>query len=341
MPLTPFSQENKVKTNTDYPKLVLDYKERALVIFIEPAPVMEYRHTLKAPEIGPDGKVLKEIRDGKGGRQFEVAQTEFIGQHLCFGNFDVLQRAGVDPEACPTCAAAVEGNGIDPPKEYYAMNIIRYALKANSWELKDPFSVECVAWVFSGTRFNQIVDLAADWDDLRKHDVKLGPCENAQFQKYDINVIQKAEWLQSKERKELVAQEYANNKCPDLSALCARKVDRSSVLEDIARVQERYAQAYGITSSPVLTQSATQAVDSDIAALLGDDVVTTDSNDSVDEEPIIEGGSIFDPTDSEPMPTPKKSVKKQKVEKVIDEDESGESADLGSMDMDEILNLLN
>lgn len=341
MPQITFSTENKVKTNNNYPLLTLDYDERALVILIEPAPTMEYRHTLVAPEIGPDGKVLKETKEGRGGKPYDVTQTEFIGRHLCFGNFDVLQAKGVDPDSCPTCAAAVEGNGIEPPKEHYAMHVIRYALKPNSWQIRDPFTVTCEAWTFAGNRFNQLVDLAADWDDLRKHDAKLGPCENKQYQKYDINVIQKAEWLQSDERKKRVAEEYANNKCPDLAALIARRADKGQVIEDIARVQERYAQAYGLSTGVVaMPTQQTQTMDADIAALLGDDEPKESSNvpDPFNGE-AEDGLSVFKDSDTDSIesePTTTKKTRAKKAEAV-----EPEKSDAGTVaDMDDILKLL-
>lgn len=269
MPRVEFATENKTKDgNDDYPRLKLKFQERALIIAIEKTPMTEFVHTLRAPEIGPDGNVLKEIKDGKRG-QYEQVKQEFIGQHICFGNFDVLSAQGVDPDGCPTCAAAVEGNGIEAPKQRYAMHIIRYALKPNNWELKDPFGVTCEAWVFPASRFNQLVDFAADWKGLQKNDIKLGPCENEGFQKYDINIVNDAKWLDSDhpDRMEKVKAEYNNNKSEDLSVLIARHIEKSRAQEDIARVKERFAQAYGGTP----TQSKSSVATADLTSMLSSD----------------------------------------------------------------------
>jgi hypothetical protein len=266
-----FSAENKVANNNDYPRLKLEHGERALIVCIEPDPEMEFVHTLRAPEIGPDGRVIKEMKQGKKG-EYEAPKMEFIGQHLCFGNFDKVSDKGVDPENCPTCRAAVEEDGVDAPLPRYAMHVLRYGLQPGGWTVREPFSITCEAWVFAAGRFNTLVDLALEWEDLRKHDLKLGPCENKNFQKYDIQAAKGAAWLESAERKKYAAEVYTNNKSADLSALIGRKISREQANEDIARVLERASQANGRTTSNVSPEieTASKSIDNDVADLLGD-----------------------------------------------------------------------
>lgn len=248
MPLVSFSSENKIQQDTSYPLLKLGHAERALIAVIEAEPTVEFVHTLRAPAVGPDGRVIKEERENKNGEKYTTPKMEFFGQHLCFGDFSVVSDKGTDPENCPTCRAAVEGDGVEAPKPRYAMHVIRYGLKPNSWEVRDPFSVSLEAWVFPASKFNSLVDLASDWN-LQEHDVKLGPCENKDFQKFDINVSSKAEWRLDESRVQIIKDTYKNNKAPDLSALIARKVDKTRALEDINRVAERIAQAYNTSTA--------------------------------------------------------------------------------------------
>jgi hypothetical protein len=242
IPKVPLTPESKVQQSSDYPRLTLDYGDRALIVCIEPEPVCEFRHVLEAPEIGPDGKVLKEERKTQKGEPYEATVKEFIGQHLCFGDFNVMSEKGADPDNCPTCAAAKENDAVYAAKSHYAMHVIKYSLQPGGWILRDPFNAECIAWVFSPTRLNALIDLAVEWGDLRQHDLKLGPCENKKYQKYDINVAKDAQWLVSEERKQFVAQTYANNQAEDLSALIARRITKAQALEDIQKVLERDAQ---------------------------------------------------------------------------------------------------
>lgn len=275
MPKVTFSNENKVQLGNDYPRLKLEHGERALIVCIEPEPEMEFVHTLRAPEIGPDGRVIKEMKQGKKG-EYEAAKMEFIGQHLCFGNFDKMSDKGADPDNCPTCRAAAEGDGIDAALPRYAMHVLRYGLQPGGFAIRDPFVIATEAWVFAASRFNSLVELAQEWGDLRKHDLKLGPCENKNFQKYDINVSAKAEWLQDTTRKEQAAKEYNNNRTNDLASLIGRKISKEQAAQDIARVQERVAQAYGRTVDlPANVASASSSIDSDVASLLGE---STDTN---------------------------------------------------------------
>jgi hypothetical protein len=275
MPKVTFSSDNKVQQGNDYPRLKLEHGERALIVCIEPEPEMEYVHTLRAPEIGPDGRVIKEMKQGKKG-EYEAAKLEFIGQHLCFGNFDKMVDKGADPDNCPTCKAALEGDGIDQALPRYAMHVLRYNLQPGGFAIREPFGVTTEAWVYAASRFNALVDLAQEWGDLRKHDLKLGPCENKNFQKYDINVSAKAEWLQDDARKKQAAAEYQNNRTNDLASLIGRKISKEQAQQDIARVQERVAQAYGRTEDlPAAAATASASIDSDVASLLGE---STDTN---------------------------------------------------------------
>jgi len=263
MPKITFSTENKVQQDNRFPKLSLEYGDRALIVAIEPEPEVEYVHTLQAPAIGPDGKVIKEERKNSKGETYVAPKMEFFGQHLCFGAFDVLTAKGSDPANCPTCAAAAEGEGIVAPKPKYAMNVLQYTLQPNSWTVRDPFNVDVVAWTFAADRFNTLIDLAAEWKDLRKHDLKLGPCQSAVFQKYDIQVANSAQWMADDARKKQAIESYDNNKCTDLSSVIGRKVDKSKALEDIQRVRERLQQAYHTPSSSAATQAFDNATSSE------------------------------------------------------------------------------
>lgn len=296
MPKVAIAEENKVAVNNDYPRLKLAHNETALILCIEPEPDMEYRHTLKAPEIGPDGRIIKETKTNqKTGQEYEAVSQEFFGQHLCFGDFNVLSSKGVDPENCPTCRAAVEEDGIDAPMPHYAMHVIRYNTKSGGFQLVEPFSVKLEAWVFAPGRFNQLIEIAKEAKDLRKHDLKLGPCQNKDYQKYDVQLSLAAQWLEGetadekKARKQLVAETYSKNQCPDLSQLIARKIEKSKAMEDISRVLDRMAQVSGrksttVTDIPDLNK-VTQSINDDVADVLGEGASTE-----------VTAGTVTEPT---------------------------------------------
>lgn len=294
MPQTTFEPQNKVQTGNDYPKLTLAFGERALINCLDPNPVVEYVHTLKAPEIGPDGKILKEVKKNSKGEEYEAVVYEFIGAHLCFGDFGTVSDSGVDPDSCPTCRAAMEEEGILPPSPKYALNVVRYATQPGGWSLRDPYSINVEAWVFAPSRFNNLIDLAVDaGGDLRKHDLRLGPCENAKFHKYDINLVPaEANWLRDPERKKFTVESFQKNKCDDLTALIGRKVDKTKALEDIQTTIEKIQAAYRPTSH---VKSA--PVVDDPWASTGDTLPSTDTADEAQatvavEKPAKTGGTM-------------------------------------------------
>lgn len=254
MPLVTFEPQNKIQSTVEFPRFKLDYQERALINCLDPQPTLQYVHVLNAPELDANGKILKEEKKNSKGESYEAPVYEFIGQHLCFGNFNTVADKGVDPDACPTCRAAVEEEGIQAPSPKYAMNIIRYATQPGGWTLRDPFSVSVEAWVFAPAKFNTLVDLAGDLPDkdLRKRDIRI-TCENKKFQKYDMHLTQGAAWLADDDRKKLVVETFQKNRCLDLDTLIARKIDKSKALEDIQKTIEKIQLAYGRGAAAAIT----------------------------------------------------------------------------------------
>lgn len=130
-------------------------------------------------------------------------------------------------------------------KPRYAMHVIRYRTKSGGTELANPFSVDCLVWSFTGTIFNQLADMTSEWGDMRKHDLLLGPCTVEDYQKFDINVAAKAAWLETPERQRLVKETFADNQIPDLTIAVGAVKQRQWVEQDIALIQEAWAQVNG------------------------------------------------------------------------------------------------
>lgn len=287
MPLVDLDQSNKIQQQTEYPKLSLEYGERALINAIEQRPTMEYVHPIQMPALNDDGTVLKEVRQNAKNEDYEAVVYEFVGQHLCFGDFNTVHDKGIDPDNCPTCRASVEEDCIKPPIPKYGMHVIQYSTQPGSWELRDPYNVNLVVWTFAPNKFNTIVDLATEWGDLRDHDLKLGPCESKKFQKFDINVSKIAQWRsgadekEKKYRAEMTIKTYKQNQADDLAGLIGRRVSKDQALEDIQTAVERYAQAYGRKPS-----AATVAADVPSKPTVSEPVATKEeTNPVVDEKP--------------------------------------------------------
>lgn len=253
---TDLTSDYKVTTSDDFPRLRLEQNERALIVCIEPTPEMEFVHTLRVPQLDESGHVIKIEKPSNkpGGKSYFETQRDFVGQHRCFGLVENLLKAGVgyDPEHCPTCAAVDDTEGaFEKPERRYAMHVLQYSLQgggmnANSgWTPAQPLTMKTVVWTFGQGRMNDLIDLKETWEDLRAHDLRLGPCTVKNFQKYDMNMIPTAAWTVSQESKQYAVDVYRNNRCADLSALIGRKITREQASEDISTVLSVYARMNG------------------------------------------------------------------------------------------------
>lgn len=272
MPRVQLSAENKRTSQYEYPKLFLDRGERARILVIEPEPMVEYVHDLRAIQV-VNGRVVMETVQ-RYGKDEEAPKYDFVGRPLCLGDLNVLDAKGADPDGCPACAASVESSAVEGPKRRFAMHVVQYTTAGGSFNVAEPFSAKLVVWAYTDRIFNQLADFAAPesqggWGDLKKHDLLLGPCENKKFQRFDINVAPNAAWLKDDSRKSYIKELYQSNQAQDLSVLIGRRVTAEQMREDLQRVLDRYRAAYGGTDVDQLT--ATAEIESmDLDTLLDD-----------------------------------------------------------------------
>lgn len=266
MPKMPLSSEHKAKNNYDFPKMFLDFGERARIVLLDPTPLTEYVHTMRAPQLA-NGQPVYEL-DTKTGKQ--EMKYDFIGRHLCLGSFDVIADKGLDVKQCPVCAKSKETDAVKAPERRHALNVIRYKTQTGSFAIQDPYQVELLVWAFADKVHSTLIEKADEWGDLRERDLNLGPCENKGWQKFDINVASKAEWLQknpneSIDRIEFTKQVFQNNMVADLSIALGRKLSKEQVLEDLSRVLERHNAAFGVATTVGVTASEV-----DVSGILDD-----------------------------------------------------------------------
>lgn len=324
MPRTTFDSANKANVGNQYPKLKLDRGERARICVIETDPMVEYVHTLRAPQV-VNGRVVMEQIQTRDGTVIEKPKEDFMGQHICLGSFETLESNGSDPANCPTCAAARDnGDLIQTPYPKYAVHVVRYATQPGSFNVQDPFNVTLVGWSFGPAKFNSLIDLRNEWGDLKQRDLLLGPCESKQFQKFEVNVGASCEWLADDTRKQAVARLYKDNK-GDLTGLIGRKLARHMIEEDLAKTLARARMAYGNPGAGPDVRSNETAASVDIEGMLGGDDAPSNGNGTTAEATASapqESGTTAD--DLASTPTPESS----------EEDRPSE----GELDFDDLLN---
>lgn len=265
-----FSTENKkATTNYDYPKLKLKSGEKARILILED-PVVEYVHTLRKPKI-LNGKPLMETKKRKDESEYQDYKMDFVSRPICIGDESILDDKGSDPSNCPMCALAKSDPDMtSAPQRRFAMHVVRYKTKPGTTDVQTPFSVDIVVWSFTDRIFNAIVDFKNDWEDLRKHDLILGPCTNETFQQFDMNVAPKAAWLQSADDKKYTAEAFKNNQIEDLAIACGSKKERKWIEEDIASIREAWAVVSDAPASEAKSAEISASLESDLNGLLED-----------------------------------------------------------------------
>lgn len=269
MPVIDFNPTNKKASNTyDYPKLKLKVGEFARIVLLQKAPTVEYVHTLRAPKI-VNGKAVMETAKTKKGEEYQTHTMDFLSNPLCLGDFSILEDKGSDPKNCPMCQLAKDfPDYTQPAKRRFAMHVVRYKTKTGGRELAKPYSVEVLVWGFTDVRFNQIVEAQEEHGDLRQKDLILGPCEAPEmFQKFDMNVGAKAEWLADDSRKALTLETFKENQIPDLSIACGSKKERRWVEQDIESIMDRWASLQESLEED--NPNASAELDADLNNLLG------------------------------------------------------------------------
>lgn len=282
-----FAPESKKNvTNYDYPKLKLVKNERARILVGLEDPEVEYVHTIRKPKIENGVPVMK--MEERRGRQVEVNEMDFVSRSICLGDPSILENNGSDPKNCPMCKTAKEHpDWLKAPDARYAVNVIRYKTQPGKFDVQIPFQVDVLVWSFTGRMFNKLVDFATEHGDLRQHDLMLGPCENEMYQKFDIAVGSKAEWLANDETKKLTAQAFQQNRTEDLAVAFGSKKEERFIKMDL----EDVALAWGDLSGTQAPAAATGSLSTGLDDLMGSTVAQPTTQTATEWSPTADLGA--------------------------------------------------
>lgn len=277
MPEIDFDPTNRKSSTTNFDRLKLKKGESGRIVLLN-KPTFAYVHTLRAPQI-VNGKAVKTTKqrtnkDGEVTAEYEDYAYDFIGRPLCLGDLGILADKGLDPDNCPVCKRAREGDQVNPPERRFAVNVIRYATQADG-KLVTPFSCSCVVWSFNEGTFNKLLSIAEEYAEvggLIGRDLLLGPCKNEAFQTFEISVGAKNAWQLSEDFKARVQETFKQNKVDNLEAACGRQTDKRWILNDLETIEYRYRIANGTASTPDGTEAhSTATLAEGIDDLLSDD----------------------------------------------------------------------
>jgi len=303
-----YTAENKAaEIDYKYPKLWLDRGEVARIIVGLENPQMEYVHNLEKP-IVINGQLQMETKQGKNG-PYEAVKTKFVTKAICLGDASALEDSGADPKNCPMCKlAADKPDQAKPPYRRYATHVVRYKTQTPStFNLQEPFNVETLVWSFPDRTFNKLIDFATEHGDLRQKDLLLGPCESKDWQKFDIQIGSKAEWLLDESRKQRVVETFRNNQIKDLTVAIGSPKKANWIVQDIKQVTDAWAEVNGTAVEPGWATDTT-SLDTDLSSLLNDTPASLPSAEATSApsvDPLAGFDDLFAATaTTEPEPAP-------------------------------------
>lgn len=285
MPRGSFTMDQVKRSGTDFPRLKLGQGEYARIVVIEKEPTYAWTHRLVKPKFSPvTGQMLFRTAERRSGEKVEVPDLDFVGNPVCFGDLQVLDEKGVDPDHCPVCKLAIDApEQFTAPERRFAVHVLKYATKPGGSAISSPFSVQTLVWVMSENRFSQVTTKISEWGgDPTKVDLVLGPCINAGFQNYEIGVGQSCEMRSDAERLKRAAETFQENNAGDLEPYCGRVKEMKWVRQDIDDVKAAWAKAAhgGSAPAPVDTSGT---LDSSLLDNIGGPAVPSADLSSLDD----------------------------------------------------------
>lgn len=262
MPKIKFSTESVKSTNNfDYPKLKLEQNERARIVCLQDEPEVEYVHTLQAPQV-VDGEAVMETNKTSKGVEYQANKFDFKGRVICKGDFGTLENKGSDPVNCPMCKMAKDHpDWMKAPQRRFAMHVVRYKTQSGKFDVQTPFQVEVLVWSFTDRTYGKLVEFMNEHGDLKAKDLMLGPCENKNWQKYDIAISSKAEWLAADERKKLTAETFKENQIPDLRVAIGTVKADNFLTQDLGDIEDKWREVEGLKPAAGSTADLSTGLD--------------------------------------------------------------------------------
>ncbi len=285
-PIT-FTEEHVKKNARDYPKVSLAMGERALLTVVE-NPVLEYQHQIQKPVLDEQNNIVMQTKDKKDGTQYQTPKLAWVSTVICLGDPDKLQKDGIDPDACPACARAADGQKGFFPKRRFLVHVIKTATKPGSWEptrnADKSVNTQVLAWSFTDVIFNKLVEYQSGFG-LKTHDIYYGPRTNPGFDTADVNIAPNTV-LDEAARANIFTDD---SKCEDLSVFAGFRKNKARMEDDLAIVDEAFAKANGTEASTGAKVTSTAALSEGIASLLDDD---TTSGATTVSEPVADLDSL-------------------------------------------------
>jgi len=236
----------------------------------------------------------------EGGRNF-----------ICQGDYNTMMKDGVDPH-CKFCQV-VESGGVQKAKRKFVTLLVVYRTNSKG-QILTPVSCDVQPWIFGNDKFNDLYSKKEQWGDLRSHDIGI-ECLVEQYQRFSMNILPEAIWLQDDATKALVTAAYKEVRDmygKDTRMLLGRDITDPEKLTAILNeatgsgVVPDYASTGSIEAmfSDAPKLAPTPVVEVDFSELLGDSsspsmeveteivVAKTETVSSVSDDPLSTGTAV-------------------------------------------------
>jgi len=265
-----FETKSRIQAAATFPKLKLAKNERARVAIIE-NPQFGWVHNLNTPKI-VDNQVQYKFVERKDGTSHEVPVMQWVGTHRCKGEDEIItgEGRGLDVKHCTLCAATKDNpSRFEAPKRRFALHVVKYNTKPGGYDLVDGhYSVNIFVWAFSEFLYDKLIGINSVVGSLQNHDLLLGPCTDATYQKFDVNYALDAAWQISDEYKRITVETLKANRADDLMAYVARDSEQKWIDKDIETVNEGYDFLQGKNREPQTAKLEKPSLQADMDKLL-------------------------------------------------------------------------
>lgn len=277
-----------------FDKFDVEKNDKALIHIPEPKVIQEFVHVFHRDE---------PMMTERNGRQVPTWSREsFAGSFICTGDFETVMSnpSYGDPTNCPACRAMNKSPKlVERPKRTFAMNVVRYATKPRSFDLRNN-NVDVQVWRHADIRKIEPILLAAKQSggDLSKIDFMI-EADNSDWKKYMIQPkLGNPTFTENDDLKSNMKEAYDNLFDQDtLTEAIGRKLPTEALESEISRLMTEYKlEAEGDSDDGGLFVKSDDSSDSDASSDADvEDKTTSDDLQQVDENDLTSiGNSLFD-----------------------------------------------
>jgi hypothetical protein len=254
MPRIGYSEDFAGGEGDKYPRLKFQGKGEVKRIVCPDPPWMEWVHRIEGPKV-VNGVAVMVMRKRKDNSEYPDYEMQWFSSPICLGANAVLIKDKLDPAACPACESASRATGLTEPVRRYAMPVVDYTIRQSAdFAPVEPFSATLTIWSYTARMYDKLLGITRQWGNLREHDLLLGPCEDVNYQRFNVEVAAQALWLINPAWRQFVGSLWtAPGNLPtdeQLRAACGQSKSLPQIASDVRQAEQAYLMSRAAGSAP-------------------------------------------------------------------------------------------